>query len=197
MSIEDNNYMRILVLNGPNLNLLGKLAPEDPAERNVALSEIKKNLQFKRKSFESQYSRLVIELDFRQSNHEGVLIDWVGEAINEQNRYDGIIINPSSLDQSRPLAKALELISEQVPYIEVHLSPSSERKSLTAQASFFGRENEQDKGKPVEGRTQYDATVYDNALTHLFWELQGRLKAVREENVENETSIRMPFAQSS
>ena len=188
--MEDNDYMRILVLNGPNLQLLGKLNPDEEGE--VALSAINKSLQFKRKDFESQYARVVIELNFRQSNHEGVLIDWVGEAINEQNNYDGIIINPSSLCGSRALAQALGAISDQVPYIEVHLSPSAERQSLTAKASFFGAdENERGEGKPVEGQKQYDATVYEVAFTHLFKELLGRRAAERVETADQGTPIRL------
>ena len=100
---------KIIIINGPNLNLLGKR--ENSIYGNYSLEEIKK--QSKEKSIE-----LNLECFFCQSNNEGELINFVHTA--EEN-YDGLIINPAALTHtSVALLDALRAISK--PKIEIHLS---------------------------------------------------------------------------
>ncbi|RLA42385.1 MAG: 3-dehydroquinate dehydratase, partial [Gammaproteobacteria bacterium] len=75
--------MKILVLNGPNLNLLGTREPEIYGTETLADIEAEMNAL-----------QLGAELDFRQSNSEAELITWIGET---RGIFDGIIINPAAL----------------------------------------------------------------------------------------------------
>lgn len=102
--------MRVLVLHGPNLNLLGRREPqiygcETLAEIDSAIKRIA--------------SELSIDVEIFQSNHEGVLIDHVHRALEQQ--VDGIIINPGGLTHtSIALRDAVSAVA--LPVIEVHLS---------------------------------------------------------------------------
>jgi len=118
--------MKILVLNGPNLNLLGTREPEIYGRETLADIEAEMNAL-----------QLGAELDFRQSNSEAELITWIGET---RGTFDGIIINPAALTHtSLGLADAIKAVSDVVPTVEVHLSNTHAReeirhKSLTASA---------------------------------------------------------------
>jgi 3-dehydroquinate dehydratase-2 len=99
----------VYVLNGPNLNLLGSREPE--VYGRETLSDIETAVKKRAKA-------LGLEVDFRQSNHEGVLIDWIQEARSSSS---GVIINPGAYTHTsvaiHDAFKALEK-----PIIEVHLS---------------------------------------------------------------------------
>jgi 3-dehydroquinate dehydratase-2 len=116
--------MKILILNGPNLNMLGKRDPSKYGELN--LKEIEELL---REEFSD------VEFEFFQSNKEGELIDKIQ---NAGDKFDGLIINPGGYAHTSVAIKdALELIS--IPKIEVHLSHLAKRedyrqKLLTAQS---------------------------------------------------------------
>ena len=118
--------MKILVLNGPNLNLLGTREPEIYGRETLADIETQ---------MKAVYPDATIE--FRQSNSEAELITWIGEA---RGQYDGIIINPAALTHtSLGLCDALKAVADQVPAVEVHLSNTHTReeirhRSLTASA---------------------------------------------------------------
>jgi len=118
--------MKILVLNGPNLNLLGTREPE--IYGNETLADIEAEIK-------AVHPETVIE--FRQSNSEAELITWIGET---RGTFDGIIINPAALTHtSLGLADALKAVADAVPAVEVHLSNTHAReeirhKSLTASA---------------------------------------------------------------
>ena len=118
--------MKILVLNGPNLNLLGTREPE--IYGNETLADIEAEMK-------AVCPETVIE--FRQSNSEAELITWIGET---RGTFDGIIINPAALTHtSLGLADALKAVADAVPAVEVHLSNTHAReeirhKSLTASA---------------------------------------------------------------
>ena len=99
----------ILILNGPNLNMLGMREPG--IYGSISLLDIEANCVTKAKS-------MGLEIDFRQSNHEGELIDWIQQA---PENFAGIIINPASYSHtSIGIADALRAIS--LPIIEVHIS---------------------------------------------------------------------------
>ena len=118
--------MKILVLNGPNLNLLGTREPDIYGTETLA--DIEASMQQVAPD---------VQLDFRQSNSEAELITWIGES---RGQYDGIVINPAALTHtSLGLADALKAVADVVPAIEVHLSNTHVReeirhKSLTAPA---------------------------------------------------------------
>lgn len=120
--------MKILVLNGPNLNLLGTREPEIYGHETLADIEA---------AVKTRGSELGAEIEFRQSNCEGELISWIGATRGE---FDGIIINPAAYTHtSLALCDALKAVADKVPAVEIHLSNTHKRevirhKSLTAPA---------------------------------------------------------------
>lgn len=107
--------MKILVLNGPNLNLLGLREPTIYGTRNYAALE----------SFiQTSAQELGCEVEIRQSNHEGTLVDWIQEAYG---KFDGIVINPAAYTHtSVAILDALKAVS--LPAVEVHLSDVDARE---------------------------------------------------------------------
>jgi 3-dehydroquinate dehydratase II len=109
---------KIMVLNGPNLNRLGKREPE--IYGSDTLDDIAGALV-------DAAASAGAEIDFRQSNHEGHLIDWLHEAGDE--RYHAILLNPGGLTHtSVALHDAIKSIT--VPVIEVHLSNPHKREDF-------------------------------------------------------------------
>jgi 3-dehydroquinate dehydratase-2 len=99
--------MNVLILNGPNLGTLGSREPEVYGTKTLADLE---NL------LTGHAKELGVELRFRQSNHEGQLIDWI-----ESEPSDAIIINPGALSHySLALADAMRGSGK--PVVEVHIS---------------------------------------------------------------------------
>lgn len=117
--------LKIMILNGPNLQLLGKREPG--IYGNETLSDIEDRCR--RVADELQF-----DLDFYQSNHEGELVDLIGSALN---KYDGIVINPAAYTHtSVALRDAIAGVAA-IPTIELHISNVHRReefrhKSLTA-----------------------------------------------------------------
>lgn len=100
---------RILVLHGPNLNMLGKREPE--VYGALTLEQLNAELT-------AQAAKLGVAVECRQTNHEGVLVDMIQAA---DGAYDCIIINPAAFTHySIAVRDALAAIS--TPAIEVHLS---------------------------------------------------------------------------
>ena len=127
---------KILVIHGPNLNLLGKREPD--VYGNVTIEEINTALKARAKE-------LKLSLEAVQSNHEGEIVDIIGKA---GKKYSAIIINPAAYTHtSVAIRDALQAIK--TPAIEVHLSniyarEEFRRHSLTApacrgQISGFGK----------------------------------------------------------
>lgn len=117
----------ILVLNGPNLNLLGVREPVTYGRDTLADIE---------EACLERAAVLDLTVDFRQSNHEGQLVEWIQEA---RENADGIIINPAGYTTtSVALLDALKAV--ELPVIEVHISNIHRREqfrhnSLISQAA--------------------------------------------------------------
>lgn len=105
----------ILVLNGPNLNLLGVREPQTYGRETLADIE---------ESCLERAAALDLAVDFRQSNHEGQLVDWIQEA---RESADGIVINAGAYTHTS-IAILDALRACELPIIELHLS------------NIFGRE---------------------------------------------------------
>jgi 3-dehydroquinate dehydratase-2 len=127
--------MKILFLNGPNLNLLGSREPD--IYGRTTLSDIESQVR-------QRAAATKTEIDFRQSNSEGELVGWVQEA---KGKFDAIVINAAGYTHtSVALRDAISAIA--IPAIEIHLSNVHAReefrhKSLIApvccgQISGFG-----------------------------------------------------------
>jgi 3-dehydroquinate dehydratase-2 len=108
---------QILILNGPNLNLLGQREPEIYGRTTLADIEA---------MCRAEATRLGVEVDCRQSNSEGELVTWVQEA---PQRFAGVILNAGAYSHSSiALLDAARSLS--VPLIEVHLSNIYQRESF-------------------------------------------------------------------
>lgn len=107
--------LRILVLHGPNLNLLGLREPEIYGSTDLA-------------TIEAELQALGFDLgaliDSRQSNHEGQLIDWLHEARTE---FDGILLNAGGYTHTS-VAIRDAIVATERPCVEVHLSNTSARE---------------------------------------------------------------------
>jgi 3-dehydroquinate dehydratase-2 len=107
---------RILCISGPNLHLLGTREPS--IYGHVTLSEIHARLAARARA-------LGAEIDARQTNHEGTVVDWIGEAPKEN--FDGLLINPAAYTHtSIAILDALQTIA--LPCVEVHLSNPDARE---------------------------------------------------------------------
>ncbi|GAB2498665.1 3-dehydroquinate dehydratase [Corynebacterium atrinae] len=103
--------MKILVINGPNLNRLGKRQPE--VYGTTTLSDVENFIAARAES-------LGLEVECRQSNHEGDLLDWAHEAADEGW---GVIINPGAFTHtSVAIRDALAEVSDGAGFVEVHIS---------------------------------------------------------------------------
>ncbi len=108
---------KILILNGPNLNLLGTREPEIYGRDTLADVEA---------LCRRHAAHLGLEVDFRQSNHEGTLVDWVQEA---RARHAGIIVNAGAYSHTS-VALLDALLACGKPVVEVHLSNLFRRESF-------------------------------------------------------------------
>ncbi len=101
--------MNILFLNGPNLNLLGQRQPE--IYGRTTLADIESRLR-------SMAAKAGVSLEFRQSNHEGQLVDWIQEA---RGKFAVIVINAAAYTHtSVAIRDAIAAVG--IPTIEIHLS---------------------------------------------------------------------------
>jgi 3-dehydroquinate dehydratase-2 len=107
----------VLVLNGPNLNMLGKRQPKIYGRETLADVE---------KACRTEADRLGLALEFAQSNHEGVLVDRI-QAAREGN--SGIVINAGAYTHTS-VALLDALNAAELPVIEVHISNVFKRESF-------------------------------------------------------------------
>lgn len=106
---------RVLVLNGPNLNLLGTREPATYGAQTLGDIEA---------LCRTEAERHGIDIDFRQSNHEGELVTWIQQA---HGNADAIVINPAAYSHtSVAIHDALRAVD--LPVIEVHLSNIHKRE---------------------------------------------------------------------
>lgn len=118
----------ILIINGPNLNLLGKREPD--IYGNITLEDINSKIK-------SHFKNENLKIDFFQSNEEGKIINKI---IESEQKYDAIVINPAAYSHySIAILDAIRSIV--IPVVEVHLSNIYKReeyrkKSVTAEASL-------------------------------------------------------------
>lgn len=125
--------MKFLIINGPNLNMLGIREPHLYGSENYsALCEIVKNT----------CEKLDIEYEIYQSNHEGAIVDKIQDAYC---KVDGIVINPAAYTHtSIAILDALKAVA--IPTVEIHISDVSKREdfrqisyvSLAAVKTFMG-----------------------------------------------------------
>ena len=107
----------ILILNGPNLNLLGRREPE--IYGSTTLAEVEANCR-------ARAEKLGRAMEFRQSNHEGVIVDWIQDALDSAA---GIIINPAAFTHTS-VAVLDALKNFKGPIIELHISNPHQREEF-------------------------------------------------------------------
>ena len=109
--------MKILIINGPNLNMLGIREPEHYG--NEPYSDLENKIK--------NHCRGKCDCDIKQSNHEGVLVDYIQSAYFDG--FDGIVINPAAYTHtSVALLDAVK--SVKLPTIEIHISDVSSREDF-------------------------------------------------------------------
>ena len=116
--------MKILVLDGPNLNLLG--IREESIYGSLTLDAIQKSLQ-------AMVEDSTVDLEFFQSNHEGLLIDRIHQALHEG--ISGILCNPGAYTHTS-VALRDAFLGTQIPFIEIHLTNVYARESFRHHSYF-------------------------------------------------------------
>jgi 3-dehydroquinate dehydratase II len=117
VSLEKSNYISILVLHGPNLNLLGRREPQFYGK--LTLAEIDRLLQ-------EEAHKIAVSLSCLQSNHEGALVDAIHEAVETHH---GIVINAGAYTHTS-IAIRDALSAVKLPTVEVHLSNIYQREEF-------------------------------------------------------------------
>lgn len=108
---------RVLVLNGPNLNLLGRRQPE--IYGRVTLDQINKKIH-------AVAQELRVKVEIRQSNHEGELVTWIQESAKQ---FGALVINAGAYTHSS-IALRDALMDAGIPAIEVHMSNIYKREEF-------------------------------------------------------------------
>jgi len=108
----------IFIINGPNLNLLGTREPEKYGRASLADVE---------KLCRETGRRLDLAIEFRQSNHEGEIVDWIQEA--HAQKAAGIVLNPAGYTTTS-IAILDAILAVQVPVVELHITNIHARESF-------------------------------------------------------------------
>ena len=131
--------MKILVLNGPNINMLGIREPDIYGRENYdyLVDMLKKHADEKG-----------VEISFFQSNHEGALVDAIQQAYFD--KIDGIVFNPAAYTHtSIAIADALKAVD--IPTVEVHISDVSSREDFRQVSYIRGIAVRTISGKGLDG----------------------------------------------
>ena len=141
--------MKILVINGPNMNMLGIRQPE--IYGHATYEDLKSMIA-------GEAERLGAEVLFFQSNHEGALVDRIQEAFGKT---DAIVINPAAYTHtSVALLDALKAVG--IPYVEVHISDVTKREDFR-QVSFVRQAALKTiMGQGIEGYRQAMLFLHDH-----------------------------------
>ena len=132
---KEVSIMKILVLNGPNLNLLGVREPE--IYGNQSYYDLCKQIK-------THAAEIGVEVEIRQTNHEGVLVDWIQaaggfydriqapgrsfEGLRDPGaRFDGIVLNPGACTHTS-VALLDAVLAVEIPTVEVHISDPMARE---------------------------------------------------------------------
>lgn len=135
---ERINVKKVLVINGPNLNLLGTREPEIYGK--TTLDEIDTGLK-------EQGRKIGIDVETFQSNHEGAIVDKIQQAIAV---HDGLIINPAAYTHSSiAIRDALAVLD--IPIVEVHISNIHRREPFRHHSVVSGVVTAQIKGFGAQG----------------------------------------------
>ena len=116
---------KILVLNGPNLNLLGKRQPE--IYGRLTLPEINRKIH-------SLAKELAVTVEIRQSNNEGELIRWIQEA---PKQFGAIVFNPAAYTHTS-LALRDAITAAAIPTVEIHISNIYKREDFRHKSFIAG-----------------------------------------------------------
>ena len=116
---------KILILNGPNLNLLGKRQPE--LYGRLTLEQISREIR-------SLAKELSVAVEIRQSNNEGELVDWIQQA---PAQFGAIVINPAAYTHSS-VAMRDAIIAAGIPAIEIHISNIYKREDFRKHSYIAG-----------------------------------------------------------
>lgn len=142
----------IYILNGPNLNLLGQREPEKYG--TTTLDQV-------RELCEQTATGLGLTIEFRQSNHEGVLIDWIQEARTEGA---AIILNPAGYTTTS-IAIMDALLAAELPLVEVHVTNIHRREEFRHNSYVSKVADAVIAGAGIQG--------YELALRHLAQKLSA------------------------
>jgi 3-dehydroquinate dehydratase-2 len=137
---ETKNAKKVLVIHGPNLNLLGTREPEIYGK--TTLDEINSGL-------EKLGDRLGLAVETFQSNHEGAIVDKIQQAVFVQK---GLIINPAAYTHTS-IAIRDALVMLDIPIIEIHISNIYKREPFRHQTLIGGVVTAQIKGFGAQGYT--------------------------------------------
>jgi 3-dehydroquinate dehydratase II len=135
---QDKNKPKVLIIHGPNLNMLGKREPE--IYGHTTLDEINAEL-------EHLGMTLGIVVETFQSNHEGAIVDKIQEAGPTQN---GIIINPAAFTHTS-IAIRDALLAFDIPIIEIHISNIYKREPFRHKSLISDVADAQITGLGIEG----------------------------------------------
>ena len=142
--------MRVLLMNGPNLNLLGQREPD--IYGHFTLQQIESMVC-------EHAAEQGVEVDCFQSNHEGVLIDKIHES---QGLYDGIVYNPGA-HTHYSYANHDAISSVTTPVVEIHISDISKRDAFRQISVLVDVCIGQVKGEGIQGYI----TAFDMLMEHL------------------------------